>query len=603
MNGDGHFQTTIATAVTVNADTTPRRRPLYFRSGTRNIFGWYHAANPQLTRDCAVVICNPLGFEYTHGHRSLRHLAEELAANGFACLRFDYDATGDSPTPDLAGNRVSCWLEDIRSALATLRSLSGSERVGLLGLRMGAVLAAAVASSESIPIFILWAPCNSKQYVREMKVVARAAAGSIDQKIGFESGGFTLLHETAEQLSAIDLKSLPFKSPASALLLQRDDVDIDHGLEQHLRECGIDVIQIETAGYAEMMTEPQFTEVPFTAIAHIVEWLKNHSTPSTRTPNGLNAITAYETTTVENGVELIEHCYEFGDQHQLFGIVTTPKTMAVEEGKPAVVMLNSGSVHRVGPNRLYVELTRSLAARGLLCLRFDLQGLGDSALTHAGTENNAYPRSAISDTSDALQFLKKEFRSKHFVLIGLCSGAHAAMHAAIGLPDIDITAAMLINPLTFRYVEGMSLATSRQFQDVEHYKKSARSAQKWLKLLRGQVDLLHVMKLGQSQLKLRLASLKEMFYERFFLQKAPPLAQDLTKLQQLQRPLRLFIAEGDPGYILLKNGARYTSSRLVKNGFIRVNVIANANHTFSKRKPREELIEMICDELSSSSDK
>jgi hypothetical protein len=34
----------------------------------------------------------------------------------------------------------------------------------------------------------------------------------------------------------------------------------------------------------------------------------------------------------------------------------------------------------VGPNRLYVMLARSLAAMGSPCLRFDLEGIGDSVL-------------------------------------------------------------------------------------------------------------------------------------------------------------------------------------------------------------------------------
>lgn len=575
----------------------PKRRPLYFASGERTLFGWYHAAATTRARDCAVVICNPLGYEYAHSHRSLRHLAEQLAEHGFPVIRFDYDGTGDSPGSDLATDRVRCWQEDIRSAMRSVRELSGCEHLCLVGLRMGAALAAAIASADNIPLFILWAPCSSKQYVREMKAIARTNDNT-DQELGFESGGFMLLHETATQLSAIDLKTLPFQKPASALLIQRDDLDSDSSIEQHLLDSGIDVTQIKAPGYAEMMAEPQFTEVPFATIEHIVMWLENHAARLPRNESDNKIATGLcETTTAEDGIELTEHCYEFGQQRHLFGIVTAPKEPRENSRDLAVVMLNSGSVHRVGPNRLYVGLTRQLAARGFPCLRFDLQGLGDSAMIHAGTENHSYPKSALADTADALRFLKTELGYKHFILAGLCSGAHAAFHAAVGLPEFDISAAMLINPLTFRYVDGMSLSTSH-FQDVEYYKKSARSMKSWLKLLRGQVDLKHLAGLGIAQVTMKLASLRQAFNERFAVRKAPQLAQELLQLQAQQRSMSLIVAEGDPGYNLLKSGARYTSARLLKKGLIHLHFIAKANHTFSARKPREELIKVVCDEVN-----
>ncbi|MFT3929898.1 MAG: alpha/beta fold hydrolase [Spongiibacteraceae bacterium] len=575
---------------------SPRRQPLYFPSGSRSIFGWYHGPAADRARDCAIVICNPLGYEYAHSYRSLRHLAEQLAEHGFATIRFDYDGTGDSPGSDLDSNRVHCWQEDIRGAIRTVRELSGCERVGLIGLRMGAALAASVASTDGIPLLILWAPCSSKQYVREMKAIARSTSNT-DQELGFESGGFTLLHETATQLSAIDFKTLHFQTPASALLLQRDDLEIDSSLQQHLRDCGIDATQITAQGYAAMMAEPQFTEVPFTAIEHIISWLEDHSVLSPHAKTGNHISADCETTLAEDNVELSEHCYEFGQQRHLFGIMTEPKNQSPHSRDLAVVMLNSGSVHHVGPNRLYVGLTRKLAARGYPCLRFDLQGLGDSTLIHSGVENHSYPKSALNDTADALRFLKTELGYKHFILAGLCSGAHAAFHAAVGLPEFDISSAMLINPLTFRYVDGMSLSTSH-FQDVEYYKKSARSLKSWMKLLRGQVDLKHLAGLGIAQITMKLASLQQAFNERFAVRKAPELAQELLQLNAQQRSMSLIVAEGDPGYNLLKSGARYTSTRLIKQGRIHLHFIAKANHTFSSRKPREELIEVICDEVS-----
>ena len=75
---------------------------------------------------------------------------------------------------------------------------------------------------------------------------------------------------------------------------------------------------------------------------------------------------------------MTERAVVFGPDQTLVGIVTSPEH-APAGGTRAVIMANIGLHHRVGPYRLYVDLARRLAARGLVALRFDLSGLGDSA--------------------------------------------------------------------------------------------------------------------------------------------------------------------------------------------------------------------------------
>jgi hypothetical protein len=77
----------------------------------------------------------------------------------------------------------------------------------------------------------------------------------------------------------------------------------------------------------------------------------------------------------------------------------------------------------------------------------------------------------------------------HFILAGLCSGAHNAFHTAIRFYDEPIDELFLVNPLTFHWSEGMTLATTQTFEDMVQYKKSLRDPQRWLKLLRGSVDV------------------------------------------------------------------------------------------------------------------
>ncbi|MFP2897131.1 hypothetical protein [Corallococcus sp. 4LFB] len=73
-----------------------------------------------------------------------------------------------------------------------------------------------------------------------------------------------------------------------------------------------------------------------------------------------------------------ERICTFGPEQSLVGILTEPDPAKVLPEAPAVVLSNVGLNHHVGPYRLWVELARQLAGRGITTLRFDLSGLGDS---------------------------------------------------------------------------------------------------------------------------------------------------------------------------------------------------------------------------------
>ena len=73
-----------------------------------------------------------------------------------------------------------------------------------------------------------------------------------------------------------------------------------------------------------------------------------------------------------------EQTFLFGDAKSLVGIVTDPATGNGRAERPAALLLNAGLTYRVGPNRLYVKIARALASQGLVTLRFDLSGIGDS---------------------------------------------------------------------------------------------------------------------------------------------------------------------------------------------------------------------------------
>jgi pimeloyl-ACP methyl ester carboxylesterase len=138
-----------------------------------------------------------------------------------------------------------------------------------------------------------------------------------------------------------------------------------------------------------------------------------------------------------------ERIVRFGDRQGLAGILSSPRE--VGPGTPYVVLVNSGIVHRVGPNRLYVDIARALVVHGYPVLRFDLSGLGDSEAFGGGA---SLSESAVSDIRAALDFLQTTRASDSFIVGGLCSGANYSMLATFA--DPRIVGAILIDPAVAR---------------------------------------------------------------------------------------------------------------------------------------------------------
>lgn len=115
---------------------------------------------------------------------------------------------------------------------------------------------------------------------------------------------------------------------------------------------------------------------------------------------------------------------EFGDQQGLSGIVVEPSGSLQDV---AMIFLSAGIVHRVGPNRHYVSLSRSLAAHGIPSLRFDFSGVGESEAARKGA---GHAERVLSEARAAMDFLEGRLGVKKVALFGICSGADNGLSIA-----------------------------------------------------------------------------------------------------------------------------------------------------------------------------
>src|SRR5512143_1046286 len=133
-------------------------RPFFFGEAAEPLLGLHHPAGGARPRRVGVAFLNPFGDEYLRAHRPLRQLADRLASCGFDVLRFDYFGCGDSAGDDEQG-RIRRWLQDAAAAVEELEALSGSARVALIGVRLGASLAVELAARRpGVEQLVLWDP-------------------------------------------------------------------------------------------------------------------------------------------------------------------------------------------------------------------------------------------------------------------------------------------------------------------------------------------------------------------------------------------------------------------------------------------------------------
>jgi pimeloyl-ACP methyl ester carboxylesterase len=165
--------------------------------------------------------------------------------------------------------------------------------------------------------------------------------------------------------------------------------------------------------------------------------------------------------------QFIERACQFGEGKSLFGILSTPAKAGAGDN-PAVVILNTGTAHRVGHHRMYVSLARKLAAQGYPVFRFDFAGIGDSRPSESGAP---LLEANLTDIRGALDWLEADFGVRRFVLVGLCSGAdYAVMYShtdprIVGLTLLDPyvlkTARYILDYLLFRVAKPRSILRFR----------------------------------------------------------------------------------------------------------------------------------------------
>ncbi len=237
------FGCRLAGEVKVTATQAPEI--FHFGSSQAPIFGCFETPSDASARSGAVLICQPVADEFVRFHRSYRDLARRLCRIGFAVLRFDFFACGDSAGRCEEGC-VARWRVDLRDALEELKARSNAERVRLVGMRMGATVAALeCAGRVDLEGMVLWDPVPSgRQYLEELSTRHRdmlRLSHLVEERDG-RSGRELLGHRFGdlllEELRFLSLLALERKSSERILIVESGRRRRAEALELHLRRLG-----------------------------------------------------------------------------------------------------------------------------------------------------------------------------------------------------------------------------------------------------------------------------------------------------------------------------------------------------------------------------
>lgn len=173
---------------------------------------------------------------------------------------------------------------------------------------------------------------------------------------------------------------------------------------------------------------------------------------------------------------IIERAVLVGQPGSMVGIFARP-TIDCDRNRPAIIILNTGIVHRIGHHRMYVPMSRMLAESGHMVLRFDFSGIGDSE----HRVDDLSPGEAFRiEIADAIDWLEKMHGARRVILLGLCSGADYAV--LYGYTDPRVVGLVLMDPAI--------PATQRYY--LQYLWQRAPVIRSWVNILLGRSRIIHM---------------------------------------------------------------------------------------------------------------
>ncbi len=478
-----------------------RLKPITFGS----CVGWLHEGQ---TRQ-GVILCESLGHEASWTHKLMRAMAERLAREGVTVMRFNYPCTGDSAGDDRDAGRHAATLNSIHDAIDLLRDEVGVTGLTLVGVRAGALFAMLAAAgvgtrpSPRVDGLVALAPVvRGRAYLRELSFVHRQWLDTTSPAIRAAHRdepcmnvlGHRFPNDLVDALKAVDLCDVVRDAPTlpgAVLLIQPEQGD-GPALHDALLARGVSVTSEPFREWPTTMLDGTRSRLPLTAIDTAVSWIveRSLSTPAADAARA-DADPAWngESAVALDMNDMTEQVVAVGPD-RLVGVLCRPAdTRPAEPVGPAVVIANTSTNPRTGEGRFSVRLARTLARVGVTTLRIDVHGVGDSGRVALDDQSGVvYSTQSVDDVAAAADWLRA-LGYPEVIATGICSGAYAALHAAVKTSSLG--GVIAVNLARFVWPAGLSLeAVQKQRNNsVRGYWLSVRDWRKWKRFVVERRDL------------------------------------------------------------------------------------------------------------------
>lgn len=536
--------------------------------------------------DSAVLFVSSWGFEELCARKFWRLLADELAQQGMASLRFDYPGTGDALDPADEAAGLELWIDSILSAAATLRDISGVRRLLLIGHGLGGALAWKAAERlQDVAGLAMAAPVLSgRHWVREFVALSRIAnQGGLQHTLpatGPTMGEQTIPEPVLAGIRGINIAASGAVPAPDILLLAQNTRPDAAGFAQQLAGQGVEAQCLPFEGYDRFTRDVLFSVPPRAAIATLAQWAVRLARPSAADlPASVPAPLPL------TGDGFIETPVRFGEGNRLYGILSEPQ--GPRRGA-TVLVLPTGYERMSGWGRITVRVCRALARAGIPALRFDFGNVADSPPQPGAPEQINYNDCQVRDVEAALTFLEAR-KLLPVAVTGRCSGGYTAFRSAA--VDSRISAAVAVNVFDFHVppdtdIEKMLMAS---LQPLSSYGAKMRSGGFWKRVLRGEVNVARGVRSLSTMLVARGVSLSLPLLVRFpFLSRKFRLVTgDFRAIEARGTQLSVLYTEGDVGvpYLETTFGPRgYLLSRYANTS---LRFIADADHNLTTAPARE----------------
>lgn len=278
-----------------------------------------------------------------------------------------------------------------------------------------------------------------------------------------------------------------------------------------------------------------------------------------------------------------EKAITFGRDGSLVGILTDSvcEKAQAKNGGQGLLLLGAGFIHRVGPNRLYVKIARYVARMGLVSLRFDFSGIGDS-----GPRRDKMPLhdSVVEEAQQAMNYLEAVRGIEKFAVVGLCTGAAAA--AQVALADHRVKKAVLINPMAPE-----SDQTEQMKKFTYYHQQALLSPRSWLKFILMRSDYKEIWKMVKFNIKTRFY--RDSFKSRETKEFDSELKSFFQKMIERKVELLIISSDNEIGISYFKKAAGTEYRKLKRSNQLSTIFLKGADHPVTPLCFQEELIRFI----------